>query len=302
MPFQQGNPINMATVRTYDIFIPPTPRAALLPAIIVFHGRGQDISTIELRWGIDPANPPVPPLVAEYIMVFAETDPTLFDAFVHHKLGDARFPEHDLLYVDELVNEITTTAYNTGDPNIPTVSADPDRLYAAGFSNGAGMVWQLANSTRVALFRGFAVVGKGLDPEKAQLYRQVLQQTGAVPPPVPFIFIMGTADPVFRSPTTLNESPIDSTFPFHSVAEMLNRNGVPAGPAVTQLIAGSTNVTEVVAQLWTGGAEAFSYITVINGGHNWPTPTTAGNPPVADHFNATRAIVQFWRNFAGLPG
>jgi hypothetical protein len=39
-------PINMATVRSYDIFIPPTPRSALLPAIIIFHGRGQDIRTI----------------------------------------------------------------------------------------------------------------------------------------------------------------------------------------------------------------------------------------------------------------
>ena len=58
MPFQQGNPIRMATVRTYDIFVPPTPRSALLPAIIIFHGRGQDIRTIEERWGIDPANPP----------------------------------------------------------------------------------------------------------------------------------------------------------------------------------------------------------------------------------------------------
>jgi hypothetical protein len=31
--------------------------------------------------------------------------------------------------------------------------------------------------------------------------------------------------------------------------------------------------------------------TVINGGHNWPTPTTHGNPPVADHFDATATIV-----------
>jgi hypothetical protein len=46
---------------------------------------------------------------------------------------------------------------------------------------------------------------------------------------------------------------------------------------------------------------AFSYVTVINGGHNWPTLTTIGNPPVATHFNATQAIVQFWCDFAGLP-
>jgi hypothetical protein len=30
-------------------------------------------------------------------------------------------------------------------------------------------------------------------------------------------------------------------------------------------------------------------------------PTTRGNPPVAEHFDATRTIVEFWRRHAGLP-
>jgi hypothetical protein len=34
---------------------------------------------------------------------------------------------------------------------------------------------------------------------------------------------------------------------------------------------------------------------------NWPTPTTHGNPPVADHFDATATIVEFWQRHAGLP-
>jgi poly(3-hydroxybutyrate) depolymerase len=301
MPFQQSNPINMVTVRTYDIFIPPTPQSALLPAIIVFHGGGQDIREIEARWGINPPNP-VPPMLDDYLLVFAETDPTLTDEWVHYKNDDSRFPEHDLLFVDALVNEITNVGYATNDPNIPTVSADPALLYAAGFSSGAGMVWQLANSDLVTRFQGFGTVGKALDPEKAIHYRQQLM--GALPPSIPLIYIMGTADPGFRSPMTLAEVPILSTYPFYSVEEMLKRNFPPLnppGPAQTTLISGSTNVTEVVAQLWTGGVKAFSYVTVINGGHNWPTPTTVGNPPVATHYNATEAIVQFWINFAGLP-
>ena len=56
----------------------------------------------------------------------------------------------------------------------------------------------------------------------------------------------------------------------------------------------------MVTQLF-AGTEAFLQATVINGGHNWPMPTTVGNPPVADHFDATRAIVDFWRRHAGLP-
>ena len=299
MPFQSTNPINMVTVRSYDVYVPPTPRRALLPAIIVFHGGGQDIHEIEERWGINPAIP-VPALVANYMLIFAETDPTLNDEWVHYSRDDSRFPEHDLLFVDTLVNEITTTAYNTGDPNIPTVSADPNLLYAAGFSNGAGMVWQIANSSRVTLFRGFAAVGKALDPEKAMHFRQL-----QVPPPVPLIYVMGTADPGYRSPMTYMEVPIDSTYPSFSVQEMLARNAMPNMPwnvaAQTQLTAGSTNVTEVITQVWAGGTEAFSCVTIINGGHNWPTPTTTGNPPVAEYFNATEAIVQFWATYADLP-
>jgi hypothetical protein len=49
------------------------------------------------------------------------------------------------------------------------------------------------------------------------------------------------------------------------------------------------------------GAEALTYATVINGGHNWPGPTIIGNPPVASHFDAPQAILDFWHANAGLP-
>ena len=97
------------------------------------------------------------------------------------------------------------------------------------------------------------------------------------------------------------ETPLEVTLPFFTVAEMLQRNGVPGtNPASTELVRGSAGVTEVVLQEFTGDA-AFLQGTVINGGHNWPMPTTRGNPPVAEHFDATRTIVKFWRRHAGLP-
>ena len=100
----------------------------------------------------------------------------------------------------------------------------------------------------------------------------------------------------------LLEVPIDTTQPAFTVHEMLTRNGIPPGApaAATTLIPGSANLTEVVVQLYLG-AEAFSCATVINGGHNWPTPTTVGNPPVASHFGATGAILDFWHAHASLP-
>jgi poly(3-hydroxybutyrate) depolymerase len=300
MAFIPNNPIQVNTTRTYDIYIPANPKVDILPAIIVFKGGGQNILTIESRWGMP--NPPA--WLADYIIVFPQTDPTLNDVWVHHRSGEPKFPEHDLAFVQTLINEITTTSFATGNATIPEVSADPQLLYGAGFSSGGAMVWQLANSLMVMQFKGMAAVGRSLDPEKAAFYRQHL--AGQVPPevplPIPFIFIMGTADSGFTSPQTLREVPIDTTHPFFSVQEMIDRNGIPAGPAVTQLIPGSPNLTEVVAQLFPGGIEAFSYVTVLNGGHNWPTPATVGNPPVATHFNATQWIIEFWQNHAGLPG
>jgi hypothetical protein len=40
---------------------------------------------------------------------------------------------------------------------------------------------------------------------------------------------------------------------------------------------------------------------VINGGHNWPTPGTHGNPPVATHFDATQEIVEDRSGYPGSP-
>ena len=285
--------------RTYHIQIPANPVAALLPVIIVFHGGGQDAATIARRWGVHPPSP-VPPDLENYLLVFPVADPTLPDEWVHFSAGDSAFPTHDLDFARQLLQELTTRAYDTGSPAVPTVSADPSFAYAAGFSNGGGFVWQLLNSDLAASFRGFAAVGKALDPEKARHYENELA-AGATPAAAPVVYVHGTADRGYRPPSTQLEMPLEQTLPSFTVQKILERNGVSV-PAVasTTLLPGSTGVTEVVLQLFTG-TEAFLQVTVVNGGHNWPAPNSNANPPVADHFNATRAIVEFWRQHAGLP-
>lgn len=285
LPTSAGN-------RSYHVWEPAAAGAAPLPAIFVFHGGGQAASTIEARWGV-PNNPN--PYLANHILVFPEAHPQGTAAWVHWKKSFKEFPTLDLDFVNALVAAAVGGAF-------PNVNADPNHLYAAGFSNGAGMVWQLMNSNLVGLFRGFAAVGMPLDPEKDADYRQWLISTGQPPPPpVPTIYIHGTADETFR-PTALQHEPeLNHTMPYHTVARMLARNGA-AGPAGTFLVPGSVNETEVLLQVFQG-VQTFAMATVINGGHNWPN-TGAGGPvfgPVALHFDATRAIVRFWRNAAGLP-
>jgi poly(3-hydroxybutyrate) depolymerase len=291
--------ISQSTDRSYHISVPEDPGQATAPAIVVFHGGGQDAATIARRWGIQPGSP-APANVADYLLVFPEAHGLLEQEWVHYKQSDSAFPTLDLAFVDLLLQTLTSTAYPTGSATVPSVSADPGLVYAAGFSNGAGMVWQLLNCDLVARFQGFAAVGHALDPEKARHYRR--QLGGAAPPPVPVMYVHGTADHTFRPPATLLEVPIGTTHPAFTVQAMLARNGIsPDAPAVTTLVPGSDNLTEVVIQSFVDGTAAFTCATVINGGHNWPGPTTVGNPPVASHFDATQAILDFWHANARLP-
>lgn len=299
MTLLTNQPLAQSTARRYHIEVPTNPPQASVPAIIVFHGGGQDVTTIAERWGVDPPNP-VPTALENYLLVFPESDPGLGREWIHHQPGDSGFPTLDLRFVRDLLTELTTRQYPTGGGGVQNVTADPNLLYAAGFSNGGGMVWQLLNSDLSPRFQGFAAVGKALDPVKAVQYRRHLAASGAVPAPAPMFYLQGTAEVGFRPPLSLQEPPLDHTLPFHSLREMLQRNAIPVGPATTRLAPSSTGVTEVVIQLFQGAA-AYVHGTVVNGGHNWATPTTRANPPVADHVNVTSEILAFWHQHAGLP-
>ena len=211
--------------RTYTVQVPDRPVTASVPVIIVFHGGGQDSRTIAARWGVDPPNP-LPRPLEDYLLVFPETDPGMGEEWVHFQAGDSKFPTLDLEFVRRLLTELTTTSYPTGSASVPTVSADPELIYAAGFSNGGGMVWQLLNSALSTAFRGFAAVGKALDPEKARHYRTELAATGAVPAPAPVVYVHGTADRGFRPPLTVDETDLGTTLPAFTCLEMLERNGI----------------------------------------------------------------------------
>ena len=300
MTLLTGQEVVASRRRTYHVQVPDDPAGPTVPVILVFHGGGQDAITIAKRWYVDPPNP-MPADLTGYLLVFPESDPLLDQEWVHFSALSSGFPTLDLVFVEELLAELAGREFATGCADIPVVRADPGLAYAAGFSNGGGMVWQLLSSALATSFRGFAAVGVALEPEKAQHYRNELAAAGELPAPVPVVYVHGTADRTYRPTFLAEETPLDTTLPFFTVTEMLERNGVVrTGPARTELVPGSGGITEVVLQEFVGEA-AFLQGTVINGGHNWPMPTTRGNPPVAEHFDATRTIVEFWRRHAGLP-
>jgi poly(3-hydroxybutyrate) depolymerase len=208
-----GEQVASATTRTYSVEVPAAPPGPQVPAILVFHGGGQEAETIAQRWGIDPPAP-VPGPLRDYLLVFPETHPGLAEQWVHRGPGDGGLPSLDLAFVADLVAELTTHRLPTGSAAVPEVTADPALLYVAGFSNGGGLVWQLLNSDLSAAFRGFAAVGKALDPEKSQHYRRQLAVAGLEPRPAPVCYLQGTADRGFRPPFTWRKSNSITRCPF----------------------------------------------------------------------------------------
>jgi hypothetical protein len=80
MPVMTNQLVPQGTDRVHHISVPADPAQEVAPAIVVFHGGGQDATTIARRWGIEPGSP-VPANVA--------------DEWVHFKKSDSAFPTLD---------------------------------------------------------------------------------------------------------------------------------------------------------------------------------------------------------------
>jgi poly(3-hydroxybutyrate) depolymerase len=57
MPVLTDQVVPQNTDRSYHIHVPANPPQDPVPAIIVFHGGGQDAATIARRWGLVPGSP-----------------------------------------------------------------------------------------------------------------------------------------------------------------------------------------------------------------------------------------------------
>src|SRR6187397_3211223 len=88
MTLLTAQPLATAVTRTYNVEVPATPPQATVPAIVVFHGGGQDAADIARRWGVRPAAA-VPVPLRNYLLVFPETHPQLDKEWVHFQPGNS---------------------------------------------------------------------------------------------------------------------------------------------------------------------------------------------------------------------
>jgi poly(3-hydroxybutyrate) depolymerase len=210
--------------------------------------------------------------------------------WVQARPGDASVPTTDLAFVEALLDWLAAT----GD-------VDLERVYASGFSSGAGMTWQLSVLDRtVNRFRGFAPVSKTLS--SAQL---ALGDAAALSTPKPLIYFHGTADDNWSQAILDEPQPT----PPDVVADWIGRNRTLRAdqPVVYSCVTERPLDPFAVEQLYRPnpavfGSAAICFVTIVNGSHCWALTGSdpTGRGLVCRDIDATKRMVSFWNTYAGM--
>ena len=158
----------------------------------------------------------------------------------------------DVGFIDALLDELTATYV-----------IDQRRVYAAGFSQGAGMTYQIADSfpDRIA---AIAAVSSALPSPETREF--------APSRPIPLLQIHGTADTIARY-----DQPSDRFIPFTSVLETIeiwrSINGCTDEATITDfpdlVTTDESTVTRIAYTNCTTDAPVVHF-RVNGGGHSWP--------------------------------
>lgn len=179
----------------------------------------------------------------------------------------------DLLFVEDLLAELTSS-----------LCIDQERVYAAGYSNGGGMVQALACTM----------------PERIAAIAMVAATYGACREDVPMVAFHGLLDPIV--PFEGAELPPEQgggVFPNvrRSVSEWARNVGCDGLATISRPWPGVELST--YKRCFRADGEVLLY-TVITGGHTWP-----GSPIPIDVFGETSAAIDatavIWEFFSGHP-
>ena len=271
--------------RSFLIHVPLKSPKVAMPAVLVFHGGGQNASDMVQHWASM--------LGGDFVIVCPQAliDPTINKTlWAQARPGDTVIPTTDLAFVDALLRWLAAS----GDVDI-------DRVYATGFSSGAGMTWQLSmHDEFVNRFKGFAPVAKGVSSAQQALAHPMAANT-----PKPLIYIHGTADDNWAQ---LYDNVPEPMPPDVVITWMRRNRSLPASTPVVYSCATERPLDPVaVEQLYlpdpaVAGSRAVCFLTIINGGHCWPLTghDPSGRGLVCRDFDATKRIIGFWNTHAGM--
>jgi polyhydroxybutyrate depolymerase len=272
------------TERRYLLHVPPgTDGTTPLPVVLMFHGAGgtAEIAKTETGWA-DKADR------AGFLAVFPEgtpIDPSRLPAFRSNPQiwNDGSWgntfgplPVEDVGFVSALLDDLPAH-----------VAVEPKRIFATGFSNGAGLTFRLGAelSRRIAAIAPVAGYCRGKDL--------------TVERPVSLIYLIGTSDPLVpleggpgRSPWT---GKLERRPPVRdSILRWAAAIGCPLQPRTVEY---SPGVKLKVYGPGRDGAEVHFY-TIAGLGHFWPgakanlPEALAGKP--SKQVQATEVIWDFF--------
>jgi polyhydroxybutyrate depolymerase len=240
--------------RTYQIHVPPTydPNKPT-PVVFVFHGMGGDAPAIINITGMNPKSDE-----AGFLVVYPEgsgpASMRTFDAGQHRGQAAVGRPS-DVAFVRQLLDHLPTI-----------LQIDPDRIYAAGISNGGMLCYRLA----AELSDHWAAIASVAGPMACDLTRPNR--------PIPILHFHGTADRVVPFSGPAKGTP--TTIQFHSVEQTIQKwcefNECGRKPIISNEPNSQADGTKVSRQIYrpqNGTGEIILYV-IEGGGHTWP-----GQPP-----------------------
>lgn len=261
--------------RRYLLHRPATGTAQPRPLVIAFHGRGSDPEELRVQSRLAEDARARGMLIA-------------FPEGLHQGWGAGTRPTRqrpdpdlDVRFAEALVDEL-----------VRTERADPERVYAVGFSNGGSMALRTA-AQRPDLLAGAAAVSGQLPSGPA-----AVRPTG----PVPVMIVYGAKDPVrplggWPSPPPDPTEPITPTLSARASAQAFATAGGAGRPVTTA----GKGYDRTVWRL-KGSPATVQLLVVHGGGHTWPgsdmTPPD-GFGPTSRALDATDTILAFFEDARG---